>query len=613
MRLIWIYTLAFCLIEQTLWSQNFYMLDKTSFEQAIQEVVLLKNENNILPLQDLEKCRTGFIPLAVDVQGLLHKTLKKYTDVDLLHPMAPTGGHNLLIVGIGSPVVMESFGTWLQEVGSRQNTIVVLMGLETAKSALPYLSAAKAVLFAPTLGEVFASIAPQIIFGGIGAQGTLKVDLGQTYPAGSGLQSKGDIRLRYSPASMVGLNARLMLDSIDAVVNEGIARKAYPGAQVLVAKNGHVVFHKTYGYHTYDSLEAVKEEDIYDFASVTKVSSGLPALMKLYGEGKIDLDAALEKIYPYFKGSDKGDLTLRGVLTHTARLRAWIPFWRSTLRFNSDYPWLQGWNADKDSDGNFKSKTFFNDSTRAYRVKVTDDLWLHKSYKKKILKAIKISPLNEKPGYVYSDLSFYLYPEILPKYTGLAFEPYLKQEFYHPLGATTLTYNAADHFPLSRIIPTERDTFFRKGLIHGRVHDEGAAMLSGISGHAGLFGSANDLAKLFQLYLNLGQYGGKRYIQESALLEFIRCQYCDKGINRGLGFDKPLVKYDPVLSSVAKDASPNSFGHSGYTGTFVWADPDEQLLFIFFSNRVYPTRDNRRLYSLNIRPRIHQVLYEAGK
>jgi CubicO group peptidase (beta-lactamase class C family) len=335
--------------------------------------------------------------------------------------------------------------------------------------------------------------------------------------------------------------------------------------------------------------------------------------MKLYGEGKFDIDKTLGEYYPPFKNSNKADFTFRRMLTHTSGLMAWIPFWRGTMRGSAKYPWRKRWDATSDNVGNYKWRTFKQDSSKRYNVKVTDDMWLHRRYKKQILKSIRKSPIKPEQGYVYSDLHFYLYPEIIPRITGLEFETYLKQNFYEPLGANTLTFNPWRFYSKERIVPTERDTFFRRALLHGRVHDEGAAMLSGVSGHAGLFGSAGDLAKLMQMYLNGGTYGGERYIQPAVLDEFTRCVYCDEDVRRGIGFDKPLIEYDEKASSVAKSASPESFGHSGYTGTFTWVDPKQDLIYIFFCNRVHPSRDSRQIYELNIRPRVHQAIYDAMK
>ena len=223
---------------------------------------------------------------------------------------------------------------------------------------------------------------------------------------------------------------------------------------------------------------------------------------------------------------------------------------------------------------------------------------------------IQKSKVSKDKSYLYSGLSFYLYPDLVQQLTGKSFDQYLADEFYKPLGAKTVGFNAGENFPLEDIVPTEVDSFFRMQTLHGVVHDEGAAMMLGLSGNAGLFGNAMDLAKIYQMLLNGGEYAGKRYLKTSTVEEFTRCQFCKTGNRRGMGFDKPLIEYDSSRSSVAKAASSESFGHSGYTGTFVWADPANDLLFIFLSNRVHPTRNNRKIYSLNVRPRIHSLVYD---
>ncbi|MEL7222815.1 MAG: serine hydrolase, partial [Bacteroidota bacterium] len=242
---------------------------------------------------------------------------------------------------------------------------------------------------------------------------------------------------------------------------------------------------------------------------------------------------------------------------------------------------------------------------------LADDLWQHRSYRQQMMKAILKSPLNETTEYRYSGLLFYLLPEIVSTKTGVNYEDYLRKTFYRPLGATTLGFNPRRYFSEERIIPTERDSFFRMRLLHGYVHDEGAAMMGGLSANAGLFANAIDLAKMMQMYLNGGEYGGQQYIATEAIHAFNQRYYADQNNRRGLGFDKPLLEYDEQKSSVAAAASQNSFGHSGYTGTFTWVDPDNGLLYIFLSNRVYPSRNNRGIYTRNIRPRIHTVLYES--
>jgi len=483
---------------------------------------------------------------------------------------------DMIIIGIGNAGnIVEST---LNELLTKKRAIVLLFDSTTPK-VYPQILDAEVVIQAYGLGEIGQRLAVQMVFGGIAEHG------------GQG------IRLAYGSAEAMGMDLELLDRRIDSIANRAISLRAFPGMQVLVARKGKVIFHKTYGYHTYDSILHVQRDDIYDLASITKATSALPALMQLYGQGRFDLEATLADYVPSFSNSNKSDLKWRQILAHNARLKSWIPYWRSTLKEN----------------GKFKCKTFKPEQSRRFPVVVTDSLFLHKNYKKKIYKAIKKSPLNDDPGFLYSGLSFYLLPEIVANLTNSDFETYLKNEIYRKIGAYTITYKPLRYFSKQRIIPTERDTFFRMTQIHGRVHDEGAAMMDGVSGNAGLFATADDLAKLAQLYLNRGTYGGESIIPPAVIDEFTRCQYCEEGNHRGLGFDKPAWSIDPEATSVSisKMASPESYGHSGYTGTLMWIDPKEELVFIFLSNRVYRTRLNRKIYTENVRPAIHDVIYNA--
>ncbi len=603
-----------------------------AFYRALeQSIVLVRNENSLIPLKSLESIRIAYYDLNDERGSPLEKTLAKYTNIAT--PELPDGlsaaeailwaeqqarQYDVCVWGIRDGTPDETLPAYLRyqfllrSLLERKPGIVVSFGTGQAYQFFHWITKARTLIHSQAQGAWAESLSAQAIFGAVGLSGKLTYDLSSDFSAGTGLSSAGGLRLRYGPPAIAGMNETLLRDSIAAIVQQGIAAGAFPGAQVLVARRGIVVYHEAFGHHTYDGLQPVTTDDIYDLASVTKISSALPAIMQLYGQGRLNLDAPLSKYWPALKKSNKANLTARAVLAHQARLMAWIPFWRATLKGNAQYPWEKGWQPSMRNTGAFKPRTFAAQRSKAFSVLVTDSLWLHKKYKDHILDAIKRSPLNEKPGFVYSDLSFYWWPEILPRLTKTDFETWLKREFYHPLGAFTLTYNPLRYFPKNRIVPTERDTFFRMTLLHGRVHDEGAAMLSGVSGHAGLFGSANDLAKLLQMYLNGGEYGGRRFIPAAVLEEFTRCTFCSEGNHRALGFDRPMASYDHSRALYASSASKRSFGHSGYTGTFVWADPDNDgLLFIFLSNRVYPTRDNRLLTDLRIRPRIHQVLYET--
>lgn len=588
-----------------------------TYKAAETNMVLLKNEDGLIPLRKLESLRIVYLGdnQSEACVGLL-KYLRKYTQIKEWRPELEKGGlpkADLLIVGIDAR--LQNPDAWAllraQNVPSDMKKIGVWLGAAASLKRAGEQPTLEGLVLAPGEEPFASSLAAQAIFGAIGIEGRLSEAVSEKYPVGYGLETDSIQRLGYALPAVVGMDGQLMADSIKAIVEEGLAAEAYPGAQVLVAKDGKIIYHQTFGTHTYKGEKRVKTTDLYDYASVTKVTGALPAVMQLYGEGKFDLEAPLDRYVPEMANSNKGDLSYRSILAHNARLRAWIPYWQGTLKGNGRYPWKKRWDTNRINDYRFRARTFKRDSSNRYPTKIADDLWLHSDFKKRIYKAIRKSPLNENPGYVYSGLLFYLLPDIVSNLTNSDFETYLKRNIYYRLGAYTITYNPSLQFPKSRIVPTERDTFFSMMQIHGRVHDEGAAMMGGVSSNAGLFSTANDLAKLFQMYMNKGYYGGEQIIASKALEEFTRCQYCEEDNRRGLGFDKPLIEYSEAASSVAKDASPTSFGHSGYTGTFVWADPEHDLLFIFFSNRVHPTRMNRKLYQLGIRPRIHQALYDA--
>lgn len=407
-------------------------------------------------------------------------------------------------------------------------------------------------------------------------------------PAGDGL--------RMGRPDVFNIDAEKLNTGIERIMNQAIDSMAFPGAQVLIAKNGLVFYHKAFGYHTYDKVNAVDTTDIYDLASVTKTTASTLALMKLYDMGLFDPDKTMGEYFPKVAKGKKKNLIMRDVLAHQAGLRAWIPYWSESQRRN----------------GRYKNKTVSKDSSANYPYRISESgLFMHKDFiEKKIYKMIRKSKVSKDKRYVYSGLTFYLIPELVKRLTGKTFDQFLYDEFYIPMEAKTLRFNAGQEFELDRIVPTEVDSFFRMQTLHGVVHDEGAAMMLGVSGNAGLFSRAGDLAKVYQMLLNGGQFEGKTYLKQSTIEEFTDCQFCGVGNRRGMGFDKPLVEYNANLSSVAKGASTQSYGHTGYTGTLVWADPANDLLFVFLSNRVHPTRNNSKIYQLNVRPNIHNLVYE---
>ena len=555
---------------------------------------VVRNAAGILPFSGLDTMQLNLFSFDGPQDEIFRRGLSRYTRIGS-HDLASavSRGHPGIVVLGGKPPSEEDQHL-IRKLMHLNLAVVVVASLDIFEY-MPEAHDAPAVIHAFSDDPLAWDVLSQQLFGALPLPASSIRDasgnqLNKVTPLAGGM------RLAFAPPKIAGVINSALHPEIDKIIREGLDSNAFPGCQVLAATNGQVFFHKVYGHHTYSRAQAVKHDDIYDLASITKASTATPALIRLYGEGVFDLDADLKTYVPSFRKSNKAELTWREILAHNARLKAWIPYWRSTKKKN----------------GKFKGRTFKPDSSSTYPIRITDQLYLHKHYKeKKIYKAIRKSPLNDEAGYLYSGLSFYLYPEIIENLTQTDVETYLKQTFYHKLGAYTMTYNPMRYFSRSRIIPTERDTFFRMEQIHGTVHDEGAIMMGGVSCNAGLFANAVDLAKLWQMLLNSGSYGGDRYLEVDAVQEFTRCQRCDQGNRRGLGFDKPPLPSEAGTSSVAASTSPMSFGHSGYTGTMVWADPEKDLLFIFLSNRVHPTRLNRKLYTMQIRQRIQQVLYDS--
>jgi beta-N-acetylhexosaminidase len=584
---------------------------------------LLSNNNNVVPIRNLDKLRIASISLQVEAPTFFQEMLANYTQVDAYtlsasstpaqaaELMQKLQQYDLIITGVHLPnqTVGRNFNIspqlpqWLAEITQTGKALVAVFGNAYSLSRFPALAQSQALLLGYQDNAYMHRAAAHALFGATPVNGRLPVTVNEVYREGMGLETAAIGRLKYTIPEEVNLDSRFFA-RIDSLAWQAIEQKATPGCQVLVAKDGKVIYQKSFGNHTYEQAVPVRNNDIYDLASITKVGASVAALMHLQDKGKFNPDAQVGTYLPELKGSNKESLTFRDLLTHQARLKAWIPFWRETLRKKDKD------NVSAATPREFRWYTFKADSSRRFPVKVADNLYLHRNYKRKIYKNIRISPLNDKEGYVYSDLSFYLYPSLVEKQSGQPFEAYLRDNLYKPLGATTLTFNPRRFYTLEQIVPTEHDSLFRKELIHGRVHDEGAAMIEGVSGHAGLFGNANDLAKLMQMYLQRGYYGGQQLIQGSTVDEYSRCQYCDTGNRRALGFDRPATPWTPN-SNAAKGASMRSFGHAGFTGTYTWVDPEEGLVYVFLSNRVYPTRENPRLGQLNTRTNIHQVVYEA--
>ena len=441
-------------------------------------------------------------------------------------------------------------------------------------------------------GRDFEEASAQVIFGALPARGRLPVSIVPWFPIYTGISTPGGLRIRFQQPEDVGINPDV-LRRIDSIALMGIRERAYPGCQIAIIKDGAMVYNRSFGYHTYEKRTPVRNTDIYDLASLTKIIATTPSLMKLVDEGTISLNSKLGDWLAMAKDTNKENLSMREILAHQARLRSWIPFHLASLLDGKPNPAIYQPVASED-----------------FPIQVAQRLFIHKSYRDTILRTLLDSELLNRRRYIYSDLGFILFAEMIRDLTGQPIDVYTDQQFFRPLGLQTMTYQPLQMHSPGRIVPTEQDTLFRGQTLQGFVHDPSAAMLGGVSGHAGLFANATDVAVFMQMLIQDGNYGGVEFIKPETIREFTRTQFAGNQNRRALGFDKPTIR--PADSSpAARSASVQSFGHTGFTGTYAWADPAENLVYVFLSNRVHPDAANRKLSQLSIRSEIHQVIYDA--
>lgn len=474
---------------------------------------------------------------------------------------------------------------------SLQNRFVLAMlSNPYALNDFPEAEQAEALIMAYQNMPATERAVVQMLFGAKAAQGQLPVRSGKSFPAGSGIPTTAFNILKLGSAEDVGMDGA-KLQRIAGMIDTAIAQGTMPGAQVLIARKGVVVMHRAFGKHTYEGDQSVHNNDLYDLASITKIAATTAAIMKLYEEGVIQLDQTLGELLPATKGSNKESISLREMLAHQAGLQAWIPFYIQTMA--GKHP---------------KESLYRSAKEEGFELKVAEELYLLNTYKDSIYTRLLQSKLLSKKEYKYSDLGYYLLLQLVENEKKTALNQYVQEQFYSPMGLNRLTYLPLEHFDKKEIVPTENDTYFRHQLIHGYVHDQGAAMMGGVGGHAGLFGNAADLARLMQMFLNGGTYGQVQYLKSSTLEEFTRCQYCESENRRGVGFDKPQLEGDgPTCGCV----SMLSYGHTGFTGTMAWVDPEAEIVYIFLSNRVYPSAENTRLIRSGLRTKIQEVIYKS--
>jgi len=581
--------------------------DQSAFVRDLyaNSLTVLNNREQLIPLKNLESTSIACLAVNQKEQTTFQRMAGQYTRTDNYFYFPGSDNtedladqlarYDLILAGIYPGDLAEETLTLLSSI--KQETKLVVVWFGEPAGLQQYNLDPDGLILSYEQFPMIEGLSAQLIFGGIAGSGRLPVAIGDQYPAGHGISTPGGLRLQYGFPENAGLCSSQLHHSIDSIVNRGLEAGAYPGCQVIIARKGTVVFQKAYGYHTYEKRIEVRKNDLYDLASVTKISGPLSGLMLLEGRGKFSYQDKLGDYCLAVKGSDKAKLALKDILAHRAGLYPWIPYHEITLKKN----------------GQYKKRFIRTDAGGKYTVQVADRVYLSNTFKEdKIFKTIRKSDLGEQK-YVYSGLSFFLFPTIIENLSGLPYETFLSEQIYHKLGAWELLYHPRSSYPGSRIVPTEIDSVFRKQLIHGYVHDEGAALMGAYAGNAGLFASSNDLLKLIEMYRRMGSYGGEQIIPSEVLMEYTSYQFPELEIRRGLGFDKPLLgeRDGTPRDYPCPGAPPSSFGHAGFTGTYVWADPENEISYVFLSNRVHTTRENTLLYDMDIRTSILQNVYDS--
>jgi len=577
-------------------------------------MTLLKNDNQILPLKRIDTLSIASVSLGYETAKNFECMLSNYASVkhfgidkdakpalgdSLLKKLAP---FNTIIVSINNTNnnPKKDFGL-TDLIRHLTDTICSMKGKHIIIDvfANPYFLSqfhepekAQSVVLSYEWSSYTQNSSAQLIFGAIPALGKIPVSVSEKFQAGTGLSTGPATRLKYTIPEEVGIDSR-RLRQIDTIAIRGIRNKAYPGCQILVAKDGKVIYRKSFGYHTYGNKVRVKNDDLYDLASVTKILASTPAVMKMVDEKSLRLDDRLDEHLPQLKGSNKQDIIIREMMAHQAGLEAWIPFWMRTV----------------DSKGEYKKGIYSKTKSDSFPLRVADRLYINKAWPDTMFNQLVRSPLGPRGKFNYSDLGYYFLKRIIEENHHVAMNTFMDSIFYKPLGLQTMGYLPRNRFDLDRIVQTEYDLKFRKQQVWGDVHDQGAAMLGGVGGHAGLFADANDVAVIMQMYLNKGVYGGMRFLDSATINEFTKCQFCANN-RRGAGFDKPET--DPKKDSPVCDCvSYLSYGHQGFTGTITWADPASGIVYVFLSNRVYPDAEDNRLLKQGTRTAIMRVINES--
>ncbi|MFN4972094.1 MAG: glycoside hydrolase family 3 N-terminal domain-containing protein [Bacteroidota bacterium] len=571
-------------------------------------LVVVKNDDKIIPIENPHFYTIASVAVGQGNGSLFQKMTMNYTKADYFsidkteRPdyfdslYNALSSYNLVILSLHntSRFVNKNHGLTQPQIDFVNRMLLSSKKVIVVAHGNPYMlrkfEKLRNVILAYEDLDVYNYYSAQLLFGGVAAEATLPVSVNEEMMMDKGIRTSKLNRFSYCLPEDAGVDHG-PLKLIDTLITDAIQKGAMPGCQVLLAREGKVFYHKSFGKLTYTSAQQVENYHVYDVASLTKILATTLAMMSLADAGKININDPIGKYIPELNGSNKASLSISKIMMHEAGLVPFVPFYKST-----------------GVDAQLNPLLYSNTQDSVYTLAVARQLFMHKNMEAWLWNRIIETELKKPGEYVYSDLGFILLRKVIEEASGKPFETYVNEQFYKPLNLSQTTFQPLKTIPADWIAPTENDTLFRKQLIWGTVHDQTAALQGGISGHAGLFSTANDVAVIMQMLLNGGTYGGQRLLSENVVKEFTKKH--SKTNRRGYGFDKPETdtkKPSPVPSSM----SAQTFGHTGFTGTAAWADPKHELVIVFLSNRVNPSADNKKLTEMNIRSRIIELVYEA--
>ena len=566
-------------------------------------ITLVKNTNNILPLTNNKK----YLHVAFgenDRGDHLYDKMNKYLNVDTytnddITPLFNKTKYDGILISYhgsskspyASNIIPKEIVEKINSISVNNNVVLNLFLNPYSLNSFKSIENFESIVIGYQNNMISQEVLADLLFGVSSFKGKIPVS-NNFFKVNHGLTFNKKNIIGFSRPSYEGFDTA-RLSYLDSIAKNAIDSMMTPGIQMLVSRKGKIVYNKSFGYHTYEKVNKLENNHVFDLSSITKILATMPLVLQEFDNKNISLETNLSELFPKKKLNEKGSISIKEMLSHYARLRPWIPFYEETLN-RKEKP---------------KSRFYKSNSKSTFSTRVSENLFLKSNYREKIFKSILDSELRDTLEYKYSDLPFYFLKFWFEDLYNKPLNILANEKIFEPLGLKRTMFNPHESISLEEIVPSERDDFFRHSKLHGYVHDEGAAMLGGISGHAGLFSNAYEVAIVLQAMIQKGSYNNQRLFSENSFNTFNYCYYCDNDNRSGVGFDKPQVegKHGSTFGGV----SMNSFGHYGYTGSIAWADPDEEIIFIFLSNRTYPTRENTLLQTSNIRTRAQEIVYKS--